>query len=145
MALVKGNCQMRFQFDRATHILWFWLKEVARWDLRLTEKKMKKKREREKKEKRMKRERNRKKKVMSLDEWIFSKLGRQEDKFSLQSLLCKTLRSFLQPSFPPQTGQDTPSLSSQLVFAVSNNIPHGPKSVCRPFLPTANSSSLQRR
>ena len=34
VALVKGNRQMGFQVDRATHILWFWLKEVARWDLR---------------------------------------------------------------------------------------------------------------
>ena len=50
MALVKGNRQMEFQVDRATHIIWFWLKEVARrdirwlwlkgiaiWDFRLTE------------------------------------------------------------------------------------------------------------
>ena len=51
-------------------------------------------RERKEKEKRRKRERNRKKKVRSLDEWIFSKLVRQENKFSLQSLLCKTFRSF---------------------------------------------------
>ena len=34
VALVKGNHQMRFQVDIATHILWFWLKEVARWVLR---------------------------------------------------------------------------------------------------------------
>jgi hypothetical protein len=34
VALVKGNHQMRFQVDIATHILWFWLKEVARWDLK---------------------------------------------------------------------------------------------------------------
>jgi hypothetical protein len=31
--LVKANRQMGFQVDRATHILWFWLKEVARRDL----------------------------------------------------------------------------------------------------------------
>jgi len=30
VALVKGNRQMGFQVDRAAHILWFWLKEVAR-------------------------------------------------------------------------------------------------------------------
>jgi hypothetical protein len=55
----------------------------------------KEKREKEReREKRKKRERNRKKKVRSLDEWIFSKLVRQENKFSLQSLLCKTFRSF---------------------------------------------------
>jgi hypothetical protein len=30
--LVKGNRQMEFQVDRATHIIWFWLKEVARRD-----------------------------------------------------------------------------------------------------------------
>jgi hypothetical protein len=69
VALVKGNCQIGFQVDRATHILWFWLKEVVRWDLKLTKKK---RREKEEKEKRRKRER-----VRSLDEWIFSKLGRQ--------------------------------------------------------------------
>jgi len=34
MALVKGNRQMGFQVDRVTHILWFWLQEVARWDLK---------------------------------------------------------------------------------------------------------------
>jgi len=87
---------MGFQVDRATHILWFWLKEVARWDLRLTEKKRekKKKREREREEKEKRRKREKKKRVRSLDEWIFNKLGRQEDKFSLQRFLCKTLRSF---------------------------------------------------
>ena len=34
VALVKGNRQMGFQVDQATHILWFWLKVVARRDLR---------------------------------------------------------------------------------------------------------------
>jgi hypothetical protein len=53
VALVKSNRYMGFQVDRATHILWFWLKKVSRWDLRLT----KKKRERKK---RNKRKRNRK-------------------------------------------------------------------------------------
>jgi len=90
VVLVKENRQMGFQVDRATHILWFLLKEVARWDLRLTEKKRREK----KRERKKRRKRERKKKVRSLDEWIFSKLGRQEDKFSLQSLLCKTVRSF---------------------------------------------------
>jgi hypothetical protein len=33
VALVKGNRHMGFQVDRAIHFLWFWLKEVARWDL----------------------------------------------------------------------------------------------------------------
>jgi len=51
VVLVKGNRQMGFQVDRATHILWFLLKEVARWDLRLTEKKRREKKEREKEEK----------------------------------------------------------------------------------------------
>ena len=46
IALVKGNLHMGFQVDRVTHILWFWLKEVARWDLRIMEKK---KREKDKK------------------------------------------------------------------------------------------------
>jgi hypothetical protein len=77
VALVKGNRQMGFQVDRATHILWFWLKEVARWDLRVNRKRReRKKRERKEREKRRKRERNRKKKRRSLDEWIFSKLGK---------------------------------------------------------------------
>jgi hypothetical protein len=30
VALVKGNRQIGFQVDRATHNLWFWLKKVAR-------------------------------------------------------------------------------------------------------------------
>jgi hypothetical protein len=34
VALVKGNRQMGFQVARSIHILWFWLKEVARKDLR---------------------------------------------------------------------------------------------------------------
>jgi hypothetical protein len=34
VALVKGNRQMGFQVDRATHIF-FWFNEVARWDLML--------------------------------------------------------------------------------------------------------------
>ena len=34
VALVKGNRQMGFQVNRVTHILWFWLKGIARWDLR---------------------------------------------------------------------------------------------------------------
>jgi len=59
VALVKGNRQMGFQVDRATHILWFWLKEVARWDLRVNRKrrerkKMREKGERKEKEKRKK-------------------------------------------------------------------------------------------
>ena len=37
-ALVKGNCQMGFRVDGATNIdFWFWLKEVARRDLKLTQ------------------------------------------------------------------------------------------------------------
>ena len=34
VALVKGNHQMGFQVDRVTHILWFWLKGIAIWDLK---------------------------------------------------------------------------------------------------------------
>jgi len=45
VALVKSNRYMGFQVDRATHILWFWLKKVSRWDLRLTKKKKRKKEE----------------------------------------------------------------------------------------------------
>ena len=39
VALVKGNRQMGFQVDRATYISCFWFIEVAKWDLKLTEKK----------------------------------------------------------------------------------------------------------
>ena len=51
VALVKGNLHMGFQVDRVTHILWFWLKDVARWDLRIMEKR---EREREKDKKKKK-------------------------------------------------------------------------------------------
>jgi len=54
MALVKGNRQIGFQVGQATHILWFWLKEVARWDLRLMKKREKRERERRKKPKKEK-------------------------------------------------------------------------------------------
>jgi hypothetical protein len=37
--LIKGDRQMRFQVDQTTHRFWFWLKEIARWDLRLTQSK----------------------------------------------------------------------------------------------------------
>jgi hypothetical protein len=72
---------MRFQVNRATHILWFWFKEIARWDLWLTKKKRRKKKERKKerrkrKEKEKRKKHKKKKKVWSLDEWILSKLGR---------------------------------------------------------------------
>jgi hypothetical protein len=57
--------------------------------------KREKEREREKRERKEKEKRKKqKKRVRSLDEWIFSKLVRQENKISLQSLLCKTFRSF---------------------------------------------------
>ena len=59
VALVKGNRQMGFQVDLATHILRFWLKEVARWDLRLTEKKERKNKRKEK-EKRKKHKKKKK-------------------------------------------------------------------------------------
>jgi len=58
---------------------------------------VKKKKERKKERRKRKeneKERNILKKRGPLDEWILSKLGRQKDKFSLLSLLCKTLRSF---------------------------------------------------
>ena len=64
VALVKGNRQMGFQVDQATHILWFWFKEIAKCDLRLTEEKKKKKKKGEGKEK----ETEEKKEVRSLDE-----------------------------------------------------------------------------
>ena len=67
VALVKGNLHMGFQVDRVTHILWFWLKEVARWDLRIRKKGF-------------------------LDEVDIEQTERQV--FSLQSLLCKTSRIF---------------------------------------------------
>ena len=37
LTLVKGNCQMGFQVNRAKHQLCLGLKEIARWDLRLTQ------------------------------------------------------------------------------------------------------------
>ena len=67
VALVKGNLHMRFQVDRVTHILWFWLKEVARWDLRI----MKKKREKEREKK------NKKNRVRFLDEVDIDQTKRQ--------------------------------------------------------------------
>ena len=48
VALVKGNLHMGFQVDRVTHILWFWLKEVARWDLKLMKKREKERKTRKK-------------------------------------------------------------------------------------------------
>ena len=66
VALVKGNRQMGFQVDRVTHILWFWLKEVARWDLRI----MKKRREKERKTRK-------KNKVRFLDEVDIEQTKRQ--------------------------------------------------------------------
>jgi hypothetical protein len=48
VALVKGNRQMGFQVDRATQK--FWLNEVVKWDLRLTEKKRERKRNRKRNE-----------------------------------------------------------------------------------------------
>ena len=39
LALVKGNRQIGFQVDQVTHRLWFWLKEIAIRDLRLTQSK----------------------------------------------------------------------------------------------------------
>jgi len=47
VVLVKGNRQMGFQVDRATHK--FWLNEVVKWDLRLMEKKNKQKNKQKKK------------------------------------------------------------------------------------------------
>jgi len=57
VALVKGNRQMGFQVDQATHILWFWLKEVARWDLRVNRKRRERKKKREKGERKEKEKR----------------------------------------------------------------------------------------
>ena len=52
VALVKGNLHIGFQVDRVTHILWFWLKEVARWDLRIMKKRERKREIKKKKKKR---------------------------------------------------------------------------------------------
>jgi hypothetical protein len=43
VALVKGNRQMGFQVDRATHISLVLKKEIARWDLKLTKERKRKK------------------------------------------------------------------------------------------------------
>jgi len=37
LVLVKGECQLGSQFSPTTHRLWFWLKGIARWDLRLAQ------------------------------------------------------------------------------------------------------------
>jgi hypothetical protein len=88
---LKGITERDLRLAQPHTGYWFWFKEIARWDLRL-----KKKREKERKEKKKGERKGKKhfKKRGSLDEWILSKLGRQKDKFSLLSLLCKTLRSF---------------------------------------------------
>jgi len=90
---------MGFQVDRATHSLVL-VQGDSQMGSQVNEKKQKREkterereREREKRKRREGKEKETKKKVRPLNEWIFSKLGRQEDKFSLQSLLCKTLRS----------------------------------------------------
>jgi hypothetical protein len=88
---------MGFQVDRATHSLVL-VQGDRQMGSQVNEKKQKREktereRERERRERKEKEKRKKKKKVRPLNEWIFSKLGRQEDKFSLQSLLCKTLRS----------------------------------------------------
>jgi hypothetical protein len=64
---------MGFQVDQATYILWFWLKEIARWDLRLMGKKKRKKRrekERKKREEKRRKIKKKRKEVRSLDKWI---------------------------------------------------------------------------
>jgi len=50
-------------------------KEIARWDLKLTEKKEEERKE-EKRGRKEKEERTKRKKVRSLNEWILNKLGR---------------------------------------------------------------------
>ena len=37
LILVKGGCQMGSQVNPTTHRFWFWLKEIVRWDLKLTQ------------------------------------------------------------------------------------------------------------
>ena len=37
LVLVKWDCQMGSQVSPTIHRLWFWLKGIARWDLRLAE------------------------------------------------------------------------------------------------------------
>ena len=44
VALVKGNRQMGFHVDRATHISLVLKKEIARWDLKLTKERKKERR-----------------------------------------------------------------------------------------------------
>jgi len=55
------------------------------------DKKKEKKKERKKEEEEKRRKREQKKRARPLDEWILSD---RKTSFSLQSLLCKTLRSF---------------------------------------------------
>jgi hypothetical protein len=90
VALVKGNRQMGFQVDRATHIFfsfglmrspdgiscWFWLKGIAGRDLRLAQ------------------PRRFWFWFKEIARWDLRTKGKKKKGFSLQSLLCKTLRSF---------------------------------------------------
>ena len=93
--------------------MWLWLKGISIWDFRLTElhtffvfgkgdrqmgsqvnekkREKERKKERKKRKKRGKEKETKRKKVRSLDEWIQQV---RKTSFSLQSLLCKTLRSF---------------------------------------------------
>jgi hypothetical protein len=71
-------------------------KEIARWDLKLTEKKekeRKKERKKEEEEKRRKRE-QKKRERRSLDEWILSKLSRQKNKFFFTKLIMQNIEEF---------------------------------------------------
>jgi len=111
VALVKGNRQMGFQVDRATHIFfsfglmrspdgiscWFWLKGIAGRDLRLAQPHtilvlVKG-------DRRTGSQVNPTTQILVLvqgDRPMGSqdKTGKKKKRFSLQSLLCKTLRSF---------------------------------------------------
>ena len=61
---------MGFQVDWATHRFWFWLKEIAIWDLRLTQKEEKEREKERKKKEKKKKKRKKKEKTKLWDEWI---------------------------------------------------------------------------
>jgi len=88
VALVKGNRQMDFKLTELHTFFGF-----GKGDRQMASQDKKKKRKRKKgRKKRKKREgRENKKRARPLDEWILSD---RKTSFSLQSLLCKTLRSF---------------------------------------------------
>jgi len=68
LVLVKGDRQRGSQVNPTTHRVLLWLKEIARWDLRLTQSKGQVAYENRIFYKKKKREKKKRKEVKSLDE-----------------------------------------------------------------------------